>query len=119
MSAQEALLSRLVLLDKASAEDRRRFARRVWGKSLGRRSDAECKAQAQAMFEESGLLELETTVLSYLHNHAGGVKLVALLDDVIRLLHEVHICLECIMSQAVQCLLLQFLAFPGLQCGCC
>ena len=100
VSAQEALLSRLVLLDKASAEDRRRFARRVWGKSLGRRSDAEYKAQAQAMFEESGLLELETTVLSYLHNHAGGVKLVALLDDIIRLLHEVHISLNCIMTEA-------------------
>jgi hypothetical protein len=50
VSAQEALLARLVLQDKASDEDRAKFAHKVWGKSFvrSRRSKSEKEYMEQA-----------------------------------------------------------------------
>lgn len=41
---------------------------------------------ATALSQESGILELESKVLSFLYAHAASVKLLATSDDVARLL---------------------------------
>lgn len=95
VSAQEALLARLVLLDKASEEDKRKFCVKAWGSSWARRkqskSEAEMREQAQQMLEDSRLPELEDRLFSYLYKNAGGVKLTSLLDNMTRLLNEVSL----------------------------
>lgn len=93
VSAQEALLARLVLLNKASEEDKRKFCMKAWGSSWGRRkqtkSEAEMQEQAAQMLEDSRLPELEDRLFSFLYKNAGGLKLVSLLDNMSRLLNEV------------------------------
>jgi hypothetical protein len=55
VSAHEALLARLVLKGKASEEDRKKFAHKVWGSSFARgkrsKSEAEYMEQAATMLE--------------------------------------------------------------------
>ena len=93
VSAQEALLARLVLLGKAGEEDRRKFCTKAWGSSWLRRkqvkSEAEMREQAVQMLEDSRLPELEDRLFSFLYKNAGGLKLVSLLDNMSRLLNEV------------------------------
>ena len=93
VSAQEALLARLVLLGKASEDDRRRFGIKAWGSSWARKrqtkSEAEMREQAACMLEDSRLPELEERLFSYLYSNAGGLKLLSLLDNMCRLLNEV------------------------------
>lgn len=91
ISAHEALLARMELLGRSTPESRKKFARKVWGwfGSSREHSEAECKQAAAAMLAASGLPELEANLLGYLYNHAGALKLVSTLDDIISLLNEV------------------------------
>ena len=95
VSAQEALLARLVLLDRATEEDRRKFCVKAWGSSWARRkqvkSEAEMQEQAAQMLEDSRLPEMENRLFSFLYKNAGGLKLVSLLDNMGRLLNEVFL----------------------------
>lgn len=90
VSAQEALLSRLILCSKASAADKMRFARKAWGRfDTQKHTGREYMDRAREMLEASHLPALESRMLSYLYNDAGSLKLTATLDDVQRLLVEV------------------------------
>lgn len=92
LSARNALLSRLTLAPTPPSEDAaRRFTAVAFGTSACRRgapkiSAADTDAAATAMLEDSGILDLESKVLGFLFSHAGAVKLMAGLDDVVQLL---------------------------------
>lgn len=96
LSARNALLSRLVLAGRADAQNAARFSRIAFGSCGGRggggagRSPEATKAAAAELLESSGLPELEQRVLGFLVEAAAGVKLMATLDDVGRLLTEVR-----------------------------
>ena len=90
VSAQDALLSRLILSGKASDEERQRFARKAFGRALRNRSEADYRAEAALMLEESHMPELEDCLLGYLYNHAGSLKIVSLLDGIAKLLTQVY-----------------------------
>lgn len=92
LSARNALLARLTLAPTPPSEDAaRRFTAVAFGTSACRRgapkaSAADTAAAATAMLEDSGILDLESKVLGFLFSHAGAVKLMAGLDDVVQLL---------------------------------
>ena len=96
VSAQDALLARLILHGKATQAERNQFGLKAWGASWARskrpKSEAEYVEQAQNMLEDSRLPELEDRLFSYLYNNAGGLRLVAMLDNISRLVNEVGIC---------------------------
>lgn len=91
ISAREALLARLILLGKATPSDRAMFARKAFGRfaDTSKISAAAFKESAAKMLAASHLPELEASVLGYLYNHSGGLKLASLLDNIISLLNEV------------------------------
>lgn len=94
LSARNALLSRLVLQSRADPDNLKRFSRIAFGaynnkSSSSSRSTEVMRAAAGDMLEGSGVPELEQAVLGFLFEAAAGVKLVAVLDDMGRLLTEV------------------------------
>lgn len=89
VSAQHALLSRLVLSGKADSPTQARFARLAFGTRASKFSAADCCEAAAEMLGHSGLALLEERVLGFLHTHSGNLTLLALLDDVLRRLHQV------------------------------
>lgn len=118
LSARDALLSRLILNNRSDPANTQRFCRVAFGAynptrprarnapaassatpsnslaGAGGRSLDELRAAAGGLLEGSGVPELEERVLGYLCEAAGGVKLVALLDDTDRLLTEVGSCVD-------------------------
>ena len=95
VSAQQALLSRLVLQGKLDKDVAMRFGRLAFGSKAGKFTSQEHRAAAEEMLTECGLAELEETVLAFLYAHSGSLKLLALLDDLVRMLQQVrfHDCL--------------------------
>ncbi len=90
LSAQDAMLSRLILRNTAGTEERLRFGKLAFGNRRAQSTpDEEYIAAAKDMLAESGLEQLETKVLSFLYSHSGGLKLLSVLDDTARLLHQV------------------------------
>ncbi len=89
LSAQQALLSRLVLQGKADRDINMRFGRLAFGSRARKLSEREHKQAAEEMLTDSGLAELEERVLAFLYAHSGSLKLLALLDDVVRMLSQV------------------------------
>ena len=89
VSAQHALLSRLVLRGKADSEISLRFGRLALGSRASKDSPREHRQAAEEMLAESGVAELENRVLAFLYAHSGSVKLLALLDDAVRMLSQV------------------------------
>ena len=94
MSAQQALLSRLVLQGKGDKETRLRFGKLAFGSRAHVFSAEQHHQAAQEMLGESGLAELEDRVLAFLYAHSGGLKLLALLDDIVRMLAQVKVLLR-------------------------
>jgi hypothetical protein len=94
LSARNALLSRLVLAGRADAANSQRFARVAFGsfnpRIASNRSAELVKAAAEDMLQGSGVPELEERVLGFLFEAAAGLKLVAILDDMGRLMNEVR-----------------------------
>ena len=100
VSARDALLARLALAGRSGAggDAAERLAAAAFGpvgaRALARQPPAArreaCRLAAVDMLEASGVPELEARVLSFLEANAGGLKLVAALDDAGRLLSEVH-----------------------------
>ncbi|EFN57538.1 hypothetical protein CHLNCDRAFT_143157 [Chlorella variabilis] len=91
VSARDALRSRLALRPAAAADDLDAFRKVAFGKHWGRVTDPETiRETAVEMLEASGLPELETRVLGFLGRRAALLHLVAVLDDVERLLAQVH-----------------------------
>eukprot|EP00775_Hariotina_reticulata_P005529 gene5529-5763_t len=101
LSARNALLARLVLAGRADAGNTQRFCRIAFGNfstlrsssagstsATGGRSPALVAAAASDMLDSSGVPDLEERVLGFLFEAAAGVKLVATLDDLGRLLTE-------------------------------
>jgi len=89
LSAQQALLSRLVLQGKADRDINMRFGRLAFGSRARKFSEREHKQAAEEMLTDSGLAELEERVLAFLYAHSGSLELLALLDDVVRMLSQV------------------------------
>ena len=89
ISAQQALLSRLVLQGKPDKDVALRFGRLAFGSRAKKFSTREHKQAAEEMLADSGLAELEETVLAFLYAHSGSLKLLALLDDIVRMLQQV------------------------------
>ena len=92
VSAQQALLSRLVLQGKADQDIAMRFGRLAFGSRAKKFTPQEHRAAAEEMLTDSGLAELEETVLAFLYAHSGSLKLLALLDDIVRMLQQVRFC---------------------------
>ena len=90
VSAQQALLSRLVLQGKPDKDIALRFGRLAFGSRAKKFSLREHKQAAEEMLADSGLAELEETVLAFLYAHSGSVKLLALTDDIVRMLQQVR-----------------------------
>ncbi|KAK9830273.1 hypothetical protein WJX72_010744 [[Myrmecia] bisecta] len=92
LSAQDALLSRLLLAGNPSPADKDRFLRIAFGKKAAKMAsaEAECRKAAVEILEESGLPELESQVLGFLYTHSGALKLLAVLDDMAHMLHQVQ-----------------------------
>ena len=89
VSAQHALLSRLVMQGKADRDINLRFGRLAFGSRARKFSPREHKQAAEEMLTDSGVAELEEMVLAFLYAHSGGLKLLALLDDTVRMLSQV------------------------------
>ncbi|KAL3150332.1 hypothetical protein ABBQ32_000177 [Trebouxia sp. C0010 RCD-2024] len=89
VSAQHALLSRLVLQGNSDKDLALRFGRLAFGSRARSFPPHEYKAAAQEMLADSGLAELEQTVLAFLYAHSGSLKLLALLDDIVRMLQQI------------------------------
>lgn len=53
---------------------------------------AQIRSAAAGLLESSGVPELEARVLSFLGAHAAAVKMLATLDDCVRLLEQVRAC---------------------------
>ena len=90
VSAQHALLSRLVLQGKADKHVASRFGRLAFGSRANKFPPHEHRVAAGEMLIASGLAELEETVLAFLYAHSGSLKMLALLDDIVRMLHQVR-----------------------------
>eukprot|EP00879_Flechtneria_rotunda_P004959 GHRR01005234.1.p1 GENE.GHRR01005234.1~~GHRR01005234.1.p1 ORF type:complete len:470 (+),score=121.45 GHRR01005234.1:171-1580(+) len=96
LSARNALLARLVLANRADTANMGRFSCISFGSFNARssgggssRSPEVLRDAALYMLHGSGVPELEKRVLGFLFEAAAGVKLVATLDDMGRLLTEV------------------------------
>lgn len=102
LSARNALLSRLVLGGRASPDALKKFSRLAFGAfglgAMGRAgpSQEQIRSAAAGLLESSGVPELEARVLSFLGAHAAAVKMLATLDDCVRLLEQVrNVALAC------------------------
>ncbi|GLI58627.1 hypothetical protein VaNZ11_000362 [Volvox africanus] len=107
LSSRNALMSRLVLSGRASPDVVKRFQRLAFGAfgvsglGAGQRTAAGQAAKqlndaASCLLDGSGILELESRVLSFLAAHAASVKLLATADDLTRLLAQVrNVALAC------------------------
>ncbi len=71
-----------------------RFGRLAFGSRARKFSEREHKQAAEEMLTDSGLAELEERVLAFLYAHSGSLKLLALLDDVVRMLSQVRLLLS-------------------------
>lgn len=84
------MLSRLILRNKAGSEERLRFGKLAFGSRRAQSTPKEeYVAAAKEMLAESGLEELESKVLGFLYGNSGNLKLLSVLDDTSRLLHQV------------------------------
>lgn len=84
------MLSRLILRNKADSEERLRFGKLAFGSRRAQSTPKEeYVAAAKEMLAESGLEELESKVLGFLYGNSGNLKLLSVLDDTSRLLHQV------------------------------
>ena len=88
VSARDGLLSRLVLGGRATKQDLAKFRQLAFGRRSAPRSDDEMLAKAQEMLEDSGLLALEDRIFAFLYGHSAPLKLLSLVDDCQRLLHQ-------------------------------
>lgn len=88
VSARDALLARLVLNSKASARDLERFRTLAFGRKSAARSGAEMRAKAAEMLDDSGLAVLEDRIFNFLYGQSAPLKLLATVDDSVRLLHQ-------------------------------
>lgn len=80
-----ALLSRLVIADKNDAEIHTQFKQLVWGAEADLVTDkAVWKSKAAKMLDLSGIPKFEERVLGFYHKNCGSLKLMAILDALIR-----------------------------------
>jgi GTPase SAR1 family protein len=85
LSAELALLARLVQSGRASPGALRDFARLCFGiRGPDRANLVDCRPHAAAVLEQSRLHDLEEQVLSFLYRHRGRIFLQSLLDDLER-----------------------------------
>lgn len=83
VSAEQALLARLVESGKASPEEVKDFARIAFGQ-IGAKNNAtleKVRLHAPGIFESSGMALLEEVILSHVYEHRGQILLQGLLED--------------------------------------
>lgn len=91
LSAEQALLARLVRSRQASIGALRDFARLWFGlRGQNRGTLEDCAPHAPALLEASLLPEVEDRVVSFLYEHRGRLCLQSLLDDLERHLSHLH-----------------------------
>jgi len=94
VSAQEALLSRLMLRQNPlpSLEAQKRFRAKAFGTSRAAQKKvytlSDLNAAAEEMLAESGMWEVEEQVLQTFYQQAGPLKLMAIVDDTHRMLSQ-------------------------------
>ncbi|GIL46881.1 hypothetical protein Vafri_3748 [Volvox africanus] len=113
LSSRNALMSRLVLSGRASPDVVKRFQRLAFGafgasglgaaqRTAAPQASKQLNDAASCLLDGSGILELESRVLSFLAAHAASVKLLATADDLTRLLAQVRnvalACRSCLRS---------------------
>ncbi len=84
-----------MLGDKATKTDLTRFRQLAFGRRASAKSDEQMRAKADEMLQDSGVLELERRIFSFLYGHSAPLKLLSCIDDCERLLHQVWPCLSC------------------------
>lgn len=95
ISARNALLSRRVLSGHAAPDTLKRFIRLAFGAAAATGKPGTCPSPealtsaANAMLDDSGILDLEYKIMNFLAVNAVNVKRLAMLDDVLRLVGEV------------------------------
>lgn len=117
LSAQQALLSRLVLEGKSDQESLSRFGRLAFGSRAHRYTHSDYLEAAEEMQIDSGLAALEETVLGFLYAHSGSLKLLALLDDTVRMLQQVlllHVAVK--LQKTLTCCISLHQALPCQKC---
>lgn len=107
MSARDGLLSRLVLGGRATKQDLAKFRALAFGRKSAPRSDEEMRVKAEEMLEDSGLLALEQRIFAFLYGHSAPLKLLSLVDDCQRLLHQVGVA-SALLTMLLGCCMLGF-----------
>ncbi|KAL4860024.1 tRNA(adenine(34)) deaminase [Chlorella vulgaris] len=91
VSARDALFARLVLCAEPNPADEVMFRKIAFGKRWkGVTDPAIIRQTAEMMLAESGLPELEAGVMGFLGTRAAVLHQVAILDDIERLLAQMH-----------------------------
>ncbi|WP_164009902.1 TIR domain-containing protein [Pyxidicoccus trucidator] len=81
VSAEQALLARLVARGAASPEGLGDFRKIMFGKRGQNTTLEQCREVAPELLEESGLQRLETEILSFIYQHRGRLLLQRILDE--------------------------------------
>jgi small GTP-binding protein len=101
VSAENALLARLVQSGRASDAAVSDFAERALGQFAQSRTREDCLPFTKAMLDFSRLPQLENEIISYIYQQRGRLLLDSLLDDLERQLNSLHNHLS-ISSQTLQ-----------------
>lgn len=113
ISANNALLSRLIITDKADPDTRTKFGRLAFGMEFEKVMEKrEWRARAERMLEISGISQLEDRVVSFLYTHSGSIKLLSLLDDEAMLLQVCYAFTLCYSTHHKNCVF--FCLSPGI-----
>lgn len=88
VSAEDALLARLVQSGRASDAAVNDFAKKALGKFAAQRTREVCLPYAPSMLESSRLPLLEDEILSYIYQQRGNLLLESLLGDIERQLNS-------------------------------
>mmetsp|Transcript_6724 Transcript_6724/g.18809 ORF Transcript_6724/g.18809 Transcript_6724/m.18809 type:complete len:1043 (-) Transcript_6724:248-3376(-) len=90
ISAKTGLYSRMIMLDRATAEHRNEFAKIAFGMAGWRKATLpQMKEAAPSLFEDSGISEVEDRLLKFLYSFAGRLQMLGSLDDISRHLSRV------------------------------
>lgn len=86
ISAEQALLARVLETDAPSPKAQEDFAQKVFGLAHEEKSLEDCRQRTQWLLTRSGVPELEDRVLSFIFDHRSTLLLQGILDDLERFL---------------------------------